>query len=460
MRAATGGMLCAMFPFARRPPPCAPAAACFLSLVATLSGCSRGGVTPPGSPAAPGPTAGAADVPVADPAPPAPAEIEALREQVLASADAATRARLVRELGLLGDLAARDFLLERLRDDPADEVALAAADALRRLALAPVAAALETRASATADRDRRTRLADAAERYQAMTRGQALPGFLRRPPPPFTLLPPERPSVRILAFGDQGDGSERQARTARAMQAMHAKRSFDLGIVLGDNFYPDGVSEPDSPRFALDWARHYDPLDIPLHVVTGNHDWLRVDGPAAQVVHGLGGRARTWRMPALRYTFVAGPAQLFAIDTTLLSLAQTEWLRRALDDSRARWKIVFGHHPIASDGWHGDEAALRAILLPVLRGRAHVYVCGHDHDLQHLRPEDGVHFLVTGGGGARPRPLVAGPRTRFARSGNGFLVLEASRTSLVATFVGDDGRELYRTHLDEGDDRPAIDVQP
>jgi tartrate-resistant acid phosphatase type 5 len=63
-----------------------------------------------------------------------------------------------------------------------------------------------------------------------------------------------------------------------------------------------------------------------------------------------GGRDRLpepdWRFPAPYYTFTAGPVQFFAVDTTEISEAEVLWLDRAIGASTARWKVVYGHHPI------------------------------------------------------------------------------------------------------------------
>jgi hypothetical protein len=154
-------------------------------------------------------------------------------------------------------------------------------------------------------------------------------------------------------------------------------------------------------------------------------------------------------MPADRYTFIAGPTQFFAIDTNLVSRAQLEWLDRELGRSRARWKIVYGHHPIYSYGVHGDTQALRDAVLPLLRGRAQLYIAGHDHDLQHIAPEDGVHFVIAGGGGAAPRAITAGPRSLYAASKNGFAVIEASRSTLTVKLVDEDLQPVHRFAIHE-----------
>jgi hypothetical protein len=102
---------------------------------------------------------------------------------------------------------------------------------------------------------------------------------------------------------------------------------------------------------------------------------------------------------------------------------------------------------VYSNGAHGDDTAMRETLLPLLRGRASVYLCGHDHDLQHLAPEEGVHFVLAGGGGAAPRPVTPGPRLLFGAGKNGFVVIEATRTSLAVTFLDKDLETLHRFAL-------------
>ncbi len=205
------------------------------------------------------------------------------------------------------------------------------------------------------------------------------------------------------------------------------------------------MNDPAEARWQRDFARLYEPMRIPFFPTLGNHDWILADSPAAEVLHS--GQSSYWRMPAVRYTFVAGPMQFFAIDTNLVSRAELDWLDRELARSTARWKIVYGHHPIFSYGVHGEEPTVRDNVLPLLRGRAQIYLCGHDHDLQHLGPEGGVHFVVAGGGGAQARRTQGGPRSLFAAGRNGFTVIEGSRKTLSVTFVSEDLKPLHRFTL-------------
>ena len=125
---------------------------------------------------------------------------------------------------------------------------------------------------------------------------------------------------------------------------------------------------------------------------------------------------------------------------------QLEWLQKELEASKFRWKVVYGHDPIYSHGMHGDNQKLIRELLPVLSGRADVYLAGHDHDMQHLKPEGNLHFFVCGTGG-KIRPIRRGSRSLFAESALGFAVLEAGGSSLKMTFVDKILQPLYEYTL-------------
>ena len=151
-------------------------------------------------------------------------------------------------------------------------------------------------------------------------------------------------------------------------------------------------------------------------------------------------------MPATQYTFTAGWVQFFAIDSAVMTPYQLEWLKKALDNSFYAWKVVYGHHPIYSHGHHGNNREMIRELLPVLKERADVYLAGHDHDMQHLKPEGNLHFFVSGAGG-KLRTIKPGPRSLFAKSALGFSVLEADKSSLKMTFVDKTLKPIYEYTL-------------
>lgn len=337
-------------------------------------------------------------------------------------------------------------LTKLVLSDPDAAVVQQALDTLRGFELTPLKALLEQRleaARARGDRAMLGALASEHERWLSLERGTALPAFMRSVPPTFSLKPPGQ-SVRLVAFGDFGQGTEAQRRVAAAMLKEHRARPFDFGITTGDNFYPRGMESPADPRWKTWWEDMYTPLGIRFYATLGNHDWINFDGPAAEIVYTA--RSESWRLPAPYYTFTAGPIQFFAVDTDEMSQAQVLWLQDELERSRATWKVVYGHHPVFVAGLSGPSytAEMQKMLWPIIKGRADLYLSGHHHSLQHLRSPDGGHFVTSGGGGAAPYAVdEREPLALFARSLNGFTTIEAGGSELTFKHLGDDGAELY-----------------
>ena len=356
------------------------------------------------------------------------------------------RAEILDELKKDVDPRIAPALERRLLHDPDPKIAVASLEVLRQRATLPLLAMLEKRIAAVraaGDTAQLRLLAGEQERWATVVRGGLLPTFMQQPPPLFAAAPTGWP-VRILAFGDFGDGSAAQKQVAEAMLAYHRRSRFDFAVTVGDNFYSIGMASPDDERWKTWWSDLYDPLRIPFYATLGNHDWGQPNSPAAEIVFSQ--RSPSWRMPAAYYTFTAGEAQFFAVDTDVISEKQLLWLQEELDASKARWKVVYGHHPIYSEGAHEDNNTKIDQLLPLLRDRADIYLAGHDHDMQHLRPEGRLHFFVAGSGG-KLRPIEPGPRSLFAKSAHGFAVLEVRGDSLAVAFVDVSGQELYRYEL-------------
>jgi tartrate-resistant acid phosphatase type 5 len=407
-----------------------------------------------------------------------PPPLWAFGDSLLAEADAGERAGLVGDLADIDDEKTIEFFVALLESDPAPEVRLAILNEIRgdthplvrpaverRAAMDPDAsvtlAALEElraeqhrtvqnilerrleEARVGGDPQQLALLARAEERFISLATGTMLPSFMQAPPPVFALKAESQP-IRVLAFGDFGDGSVGQKEVAAAMLRYHRQTPFDFAVTLGDNFYSKGMESPSDPRWKSWWDELYNPLGIEFYASLGNHDWGFPESPAAEVLYAS--KSPSWRMPATYYTFTAGPVQFFALDTQALSLSQLLWLDEELGKSTARWKLVYAHHPVFSAGDHGDNAELIARLLPVLRGRADVYLAGHDHDMQHLKPEGSLHFFVAGTGG-KLRPIERGPRSLFASSTRGFSVLEATNDRLTVRFMDTELRRIYEHTL-------------
>src|SRR5262249_40205306 len=124
------------------------------------------------------------------------------------------------------------------------------------------------------------------------------------------------------------------------------------------------------------------------------------------------------------------------------SLKQFEWLRNTLADSQneagVKWRIVYGHHPMYTSGFHLNErriGALRTQLTPVFeKYRVDLFVAGHDHDMEHLR-KDGIHYFISGAGGAELRKVRhTQPESIFYATTYGFLDLTIDGQRITVRF--------------------------
>jgi hypothetical protein len=334
--------------------------------------------------------------------------------------------------------------LQKLAESAADpDAMLAFLDGARRLETERLRETLSARiaeARRTGDAQALEKLAPADERWLMEERGATIPGFMRRPPPVFSVKPGDQP-IRIVGMGDFGSGTQAQRDVAAAIVQMGKADRFDFGLTFGDNFYPSGMKGPDDTRWRDWWETLYSPLGIVFYPTLGNHEWYSDDGAVAEIAY----RSPTWRFPSPYYSFTAGPVQFFAIDTTEISEEEILWLEKAIGASASRWKVVYGHHPVFAperDAKSGNYLKyMQARLWPLMRGRVDAYLCGHQHAMAHMEPRDGVHFFMSGGGGAPLSKVSAkAPGTRFAESTFGFLTLEASAERMSIALFDTDGK--------------------
>jgi len=334
--------------------------------------------------------------------------------------------------------------LQKLAEAAADpDLMLAYLDAERLLEVKRLRETLTSRiadARRTGDAKALQSLAAADERWLMTQRGATLPAFMRRPPEVFSVKAADQP-IRLVGMGDFGSGSQAQRDVAAAIVRMGKAAPFDFGLTFGDNFYPSGMTGPDDTRWRDWWESLYGPLGIVFYPSLGNHEWYSDDGAAAEITY----RSATWRFPAPYYTFTAGPVQFFVVDTTEMSEAEILWLDKAIGASTSHWKVVYGHHPIFAPERNAKSGMylkyMQARLWPVIRGRVDAYLCGHQHAMAHMDPRDGVHFFMSGGGGAPlSKVAVKGPGALFAESTFGFLTLEANAQKLSIAIFDTDGK--------------------
>jgi hypothetical protein len=269
-------------------------------------------------------------------------------------------------------------------------------------------------------------------------------------------------TVRVLAFGDSGWGSESQIRLARLMP----QEPFDLIVHAGDIAYQNGSDED----FTLRHFRAYQDLmaRVPFFPTPGNHD-LRADG------WGPYRRAFQWPNPrpdALYYSFRWADILFLALDTTSETGAgdelragngdQLEWLTETLDQGRTdpgvRWLVVTMHHPLFSGATglsgHGSDKALRRVLGPLFEQYGvDLVLAGHDHHYERMlplfeerpvEPGCGPVYVLTGGGGASPfaRKIMPTRRAAMALLRYHIVRLTVTTDKIVGRAVDERGEEI------------------
>jgi hypothetical protein len=128
-------------------------------------------------------------------------------------------------------------------------------------------------------------------------------------------------------------------------------------------------------------------------------------------------------------------------------VAQAAWLRAELAKPRTtKYLIICGHHPLYSTS--GDGAPLIAEWDALFREhRAHLYFCGHIHDLEHLEfAGHPTSFVVSGGGGTTLRKKLDEKSTaqnRYHNNVHGFTHLELNSDRLTIRHLAADGAQLH-----------------
>lgn len=263
--------------------------------------------------------------------------------------------------------------------------------------------------------------------------------------------------LSFLVVGDWGQpNSQPQHLVAAAMGEVGATLNSAFVISTGDNFYRHGVESVDDPQWRATFEDVYaaPSLQTPWYAVLGNHDYG--GSPAAEIAYSQ--HSARWRMPAHYWRQDVGAASFFFLDTTPIarlddmpfaggaSRAQLDWLERELATSRARWKIVVGHHPILSSGQHGGSATMARRVQPLLqRYGVQAYFNGHDHDLEHMI-DGGVNYICSGSG-AEARSVSAIPQSQFAYANTGFAACTFSGEHLILHFHSAQGESIYEAAI-------------
>eukprot|EP00854_Cymbomonas_tetramitiformis_P011271 gene11271-13319_t len=278
--------------------------------------------------------------------------------------------------------------------------------------------------------------------------------------------------------------TELQITIANQMGLYAEENAVDFVLFLGDNFYSNGIyqqmnTNASVTRVEEGFEKVYEVLlqRTPFYVLGGNHDHY---GDITQQLAYSALNPR-WNYPHLYYTQVHSIPQssmtveVVMIDTQVLQYewrkmrlgiygvrnftwmthTHWQWLEETLAASTADWLVVAGHYPVYSISSHGTQETLVERLRPMLQAHGvALYLCGHDHQLQHIRePGDTVDYVVSGSGSEEKlsrrndtRNIAEVPEgylRYFYGDQGGFASVQISSTELSVEMHRQDGQLLY-----------------
>jgi tartrate-resistant acid phosphatase type 5 len=283
------------------------------------------------------------------------------------------------------------------------------------------------------------------------------------------------PEVNLLAMGDWGANNAFQRQIASSMKTYVAGKHIPLDAVLlvGDNFYVR-LRGTDDPMWQTVFERMYDPavFNAPFYAVFGNHDY---EHGKAQIEfqYAVDHPDSRWKLPALWYRRDI-PADHPLVTLLMLNSnkdrlsnqqwdAQLKWLSSELEKPRlGKWIIAAAHHPLFSNGGHGDNGVLQTQWGSLFKAHnVDFYICGHDHDIEHLeRPGYPTSFILAGGGGADKREMRYDRSGPYSQSTYGFVHLRLSDQRADVTYIGAGATILHTFSKDaDGKSLPGEQVQ-
>lgn len=285
--------------------------------------------------------------------------------------------------------------------------------------------------------------------------------------------------AHLLMLGDYGEELNpptHQQAVADGMKAFVTRHQVetDALLMLGDNLYGDLPGGANDPRWQTQFEDMYpaSTFNCSAYAVPGNHDYeLR---PAskylAELAYAQKGTSR-WKMPARHYTFMFPKTQpvmkVIALDSNMpftdgatthgtfyamteqQRMEQLTWLQTELAAPRTvPFLAVMAHHPIYSDGPHGDHSILTRDWDPLFRQyKVDIYMAGHDHDMQHLEfSGHPTSFVMSGGGGAPLYNLRTPPNDRgpYAQKVYGFSHMRVTDKQFTFRHLDTNGNLLHK----------------
>ena len=277
----------------------------------------------------------------------------------------------------------------------------------------------------------------------------------------------EKPLNFYLANDLGRNGYYDQKPIAELMGRMAENVDIECVIAAGDVHHFEGVRSVNDPLWMTNYELIYNhpELMIPWYAILGNHEYR--GNPQAVIDYtNISGR---WNMPARYYTFVLEndgiTIRMVMVDTAPLIdkyrkdsqkypdackqdiNQQLNWIDSVLTSAKEDWVIVVGHHPIFAETGKDDSERLdlQKRLDSVLHKHANVdmYLCGHIHNFQYIRPKDSKIDYVVNTSGSLSRKVKPIEGTQFCSDESGFSLITADKKELTLHMINRTGKVIY-----------------
>ncbi|MDY2942919.1 MAG: metallophosphoesterase [Paludibacteraceae bacterium] len=274
--------------------------------------------------------------------------------------------------------------------------------------------------------------------------------------------------MRLLVANDLGrNGYYEQKPIAERMGKMAGELDVEAVLALGDIHHFMGVESVNDPLWMTNYELIYShpELQIPWYPILGNHEYRG----NTQAVLDYSNVSRRWQMPARYYSKVfeedGATLRVVFIDTTPLigkyhkdsldypsvpqqdAKKQLAWLEEELNGAKEDWVVVVGHHPIYAHTTKSESERkdMQKRVDPILRRHnVDMYICGHIHNFQHLKPKDTtIDYVVNSAGSLARNKVEKIAGTVFASGEAGFSILSFTKDELCLDLVNAKGETIH-----------------
>lgn len=262
-----------------------------------------------------------------------------------------------------------------------------------------------------------------------------------------TAVKPES-AYRFAVYGDNRSNPKAHAAVVAGMARHKPGFVVNTGDLVGNgNNYEEWGPQFFAPLAPL--TRH-----VPIYPALGNHE-----GNGKLYCEFFSLPAPEWY-----YAFTYGNAKFVIVDSTPRRRGwfapdsdQGRWLARTLQDKGHTWTFAAYHHPpYSSHPRRGhSETHRRALGPPMEKNRVDVVFNGHNHYYERVFPmrgddrddANGVHYVITGGGGAPTYPALKDWFTAAHESIHHYCIVEVDGPLMSLTAYAVDGHVIDRFGL-------------